>query len=317
MSSAYRHSEALKTRARELGFDACGVARAEPPDPEDRLGQWLAAGYHADMYWIAHTRDIRQDATQKVPGARSVVVVAHTYYQPRPAPPPGAAQVAMYAWGRDYHRVLIKPLRALADYLGMLQPGTQSYAEIDSGPVLERCWAERAGIGWTGKNSLTLRQDMGSYFFLGTIITTAELAPGEPVADHCGSCRACIDACPANAIVAEGVVDSRRCIAYQTIENRADIPGDMQANFGRWVFGCDICQEVCPWNRFAKQTDTPDFTPRPHQVNPDAAELATLDAPTFHARYAGSPLMRPKHAGMVRNARIVLRNIRESPEHGS
>ena len=299
---------ALNARASALGFDAVAIADAGPCDPEDRLGQWLGAGYHADMQWMGRTKELRQDASKKLSGARSVVAVAKSYFQERSPGEAGSAKVAMYAWGRDYHRVLIKPLRLLGDYVEELQPGTACYCSVDSGPVLERTWAEQAGLGWIGKNSLVLRRDMGSYFFLGTIITTAHFPPDDPVEDHCGSCRACIDACPTSAIVEAGVVDSARCISYQTIENRGEVPEALQPRFGDWLFGCDVCQEVCPWNRFAVATSEPDFTPRPGQANPDPEALAQLDEASFRARFAGTALMRPKITGLQRNARIVLRN---------
>ncbi len=235
--------------AREERFDACGIAAATPIDPEDRLGEWLRNGYHADMDWMERTRDIRQDVQKKLPGAKSVVVVARNYYAPRPDAKEGAGKVARYAWGRDYHRVLLKPLRRLARFIESLENGAQTYCCIDSGPVLERAWAARAGIGWIGKNSLVLRRDLGSWFFLGVILTTVELEPDSPVPDQCGSCRLCIDACPTDAIVEPKVVDSRRCISYQTIENRGEIPENLQPKFEGWLFGCDICQDVCPWNR--------------------------------------------------------------------
>lgn len=299
---------ALRLRAEELGFDALGMARAGPCDPDDRLGSWLGAGYHADMAWMARTKEIRQDATRKLVGARTVIVVAKSYYQKRPTAEEGAAKVAMYAWGRDYHRVIIKPLRALAASIAALQPDSECYCSVDSGPVLERAWAARAGLGWVGKNSLVLRRDLGSYFFLGTIFTTAAFLEDAPVEEHCGSCRACIEACPSGAIVADGIVDSGRCISYQTIENRGDVPAELQPALGDWVFGCDICQEVCPWNRFAEPTTEGDFAPRPGQANPLAEDLVRLDEEAFRLRFAGTPLMRAKHAGMQRNARIVLRN---------
>lgn len=301
-------ARAVKARAAELGFDACGIAEAGPVDPEDRLGQWLRAGYHADMDWMARTRNVRQDPRHKMPGARSIVVVARNYYQPGPDPAPGRGKVARYAWGRDYHKVLRKPLIALARFLDAFGVETPSYASVDSGPVMERAWAERAGVGWVGKNSLVLRRDIGSWFFLGTVITEVSLAPDAPVTEHCGTCRACLDACPTDAIVADGVVDSNRCISYQTIENREEIPSQLHSQLAGWVFGCDICQDVCPWNRFARPTTEPGFAARSGQTNPDLDELLKLDERRFDARFAGTAIRRAKWRGMVRNARIALRN---------
>ena len=299
----------VKEAARSHGFDACGVAAVAPADPDDHLGAWLARGYHADMHWMARTRAVRQDVTQKVAGAKSVVVLAKNYYHPRPPKPEGTGRVARYAWGRDYHRALRKPLRRLAATLDALEPGARSYASIDSGPVLERTWAERAGVAAIGKNSLALRRDLGSWFFLATIITTVELAPDEPVGDLCGTCTACLDACPTGAIVADRVVDAGRCISYQTIENRGEVPDTIAAAHGDWVFGCDICQEVCPWNRFAKPSDNLDFAPRPGQAHPNLVELQAMREKEFNASFEGTPLRRAKHAGMRRNAAIAQRNV--------
>lgn len=309
MNEALRErARAVKARAAELGFDACGIADAGPIDPEDRLGQWLRAGYHADLDWMGRSRDVRQDPRNKMPGARSVVVVARNYYHPDPEHAPGRGKVARYAWGRDYHKVLRKPLIALARFLDAFGVETPSYASVDSGPVMERAWAERAGVGWIGKNSLVLRRDIGSWFFIGTVITEAALAPDAPVTEHCGTCRACVDACPTDAIVADGVVNSNRCISYQTIENRGDIPGSLHDRMAGWVFGCDICQDVCPWNRFARASTEQDFAPRMGQPNPDLGELLALDETRFDARFAGTAIRRAKWRGMLRNARIAARN---------
>jgi len=301
-------SRAVKAFAAELGFDACGIAQAGPIDPADRLGRWLDAGHHADMDWMARTRTIRQNPQVKMPSARSVIVVARNYQHPRPTAEPNTGKVARYAWGRDYHKVLKKPLVKLARFLDAFGVEAPSYATVDSGPVMERAWAERAGVGWVGKNSLILRRELGSWFFLGAVITEVALVPDGPVSDHCGSCRACLDACPTDAFVADGVVDARKCISYQTIENRGAIPGDVQDNMAGWVFGCDICQEVCPWNRFAPPSSEPDFAPRPGHANPKLDELCAMDEATFNEEFAGTPLRRTKHAGIVRNAEIVRRS---------
>ena len=303
-AGAEDRSRAVKAFTAALGFDACGIAGAGPADPEDRLGQWLAAGYHADMDWMAATKAIRQDPRVKMPGARSVVVVARNYYYPDPEAEAGTGKVARYARGRDYHKALKKPLLKLARFLDAFGVGSPSYAAVDSGPVMERAWAERAGVGWIGKNSLVLRRDIGSWFFLGAVITEVELAPDTPIADHCGTCRACLDACPTEAFVAEGVLDARKCISYQTIENRGDIPESLHGKMEGWVFGCDICQEVCPWNRFAMQSTEPDFAPREGQAHPRLDDLIAMGESEFNERFAGTPIRRAKHAGMRRNAAL-------------
>lgn len=298
---------AVKECAANLGFDACGIAPAGPIDPEDRLGQWLGAGYHADMDWMVRTRAIRQDPREKMPGAQSVVVVARNYYHPRPDAGPDTGKVARYAWGRDYHKVLKKPLLKLARFLDAFGTNTPSYAAVDSGPVMERAWAERAGIGWVGKNSLVLRRDVGSWFFLGVVLTEVALTPDAPVSDHCGTCRACLDACPTDAFVAEGVVDAGKCISYQTIENRGEIPVELHQDMEGWVFGCDICQEVCPWNRFATTGSESDFAPREGHANPNLDDLLAMSEAEFDREFAGTPIRRTKWQGMLRNAQIVRR----------
>jgi len=303
------HADDVKQHAAELGFDACGIACAAPIDPEDRLGKWLAAGNHADMTWMERTREIRQDVAQKLPGTRSVIVVARNYYVNADGGDPKPPRISRYAWGRDYHRVLEKPLRALAKFVESANSAHQTYCCIDSGPVMEKAWAARAGLGWIGKNSLVLRRGMGSYFFLGAILTTAQLEPDAPVSDQCGSCRICIDACPTAAIVEARVVDARKCISYQTIENRGDIPQALHRDTGAWLFGCDVCQDVCPWNRRVPETSEPDFTPRYHQLHPDAGELESISDEEFLKRFAGTPVMRAKASGIRRNARIVLDNL--------
>jgi epoxyqueuosine reductase len=308
----------VRAQALALGFDACGFARADKPDPEDRLGRWLDQDFHADMAWIKNTQTLRQDPSLKLDQVRSVIVVAKNYYQPLPEDAEGALDsgglVARYAWGRDYHKVMKKPLRRLAEFLKTLDPDTESYASVDSGPVLERAWAALSGLGWIGKNSLVLRRDIGSWFFLGTILTTLKLNPDAPVANHCGSCRACLDACPTQAISEAGEVDSRLCISYQTIENRGEIPEALHAAHGAWVFGCDICQEVCPWNRFAQPATEPDFRARPGVARPSLEALLSSDEELFNRIFEGTPVRRAKYGGMQRNAAIAQQNALDLPE---
>lgn len=302
----------IRRHAASLGFDACGVASAEPIDPENRLGRWLRLGYHADMDWMARTEEIRRDITKKLPGARSVVVVARNYFSPRPDADANNGKVSRYAWGRDYHRVMRKPLRALARHIEELGENIETYCSIDSGPVMERSWAARAGVGSIGKNSLALRRDMGSWFFLGTVACTLALEPDAPAQDVCGTCTACIDACPTHAIVEPQVVDSRRCISYQTIENKGSVPDTISTQHGTWVFGCDICQDVCPWNRFEKETADADFHARPGHANPSLDTFDKMNEAEFRDEFSGTPILRATHNSMKRNALIVEQNLRSS-----
>lgn len=306
MTDPARRAAEVKARAAALGFDACGIAAVDGPiDPEDRLGRWLEAGHHADMAWMAANREIRRDIRLRLPGAQSVIVLARGYHHPDPPRPPGSALVARYARGKDYHKVLKPPLRDLARFVCGLAEGAEAAISLDTAPVMERAWAERAGLAWIGKNSLALRRDLGSWFFLGTVATTVALAPDPPMPDRCGTCRACLDACPTDAFPAPGVLDARRCIAYHTIENRGEIPEEMQGKMAGWVFGCDICQDVCPWNQRGAGGGHPAFAPRPGVAFPDPAALAGLSKEEFDARFQGTPVRRATHAGMLRNARIA------------
>lgn len=298
-------ASAVKATALALGFDAVGIASARETDPEQRFAQWLDRGYQANMRWIEDTRELRADVRKWLPGAMSVIVVARNYYRVSTDPLPSGTRhgkVARYAWGRDYHRVLKKPLKALAASLMTLDPATRNALSVDSGPILERTWAMHAGVGWIGRNALVIRQGLGSWFFLAAIATTLELAEDSPATDRCGTCRLCLDACPTGAIVEARVVDSRRCISYQTIENRTQIPDELAPKLSGWVFGCDICQEVCPWNRQAPETDEADFSPRAGQTFLDLDEIAEMTDDSYLERFAGTPLMRAKRTGLQRNA---------------
>lgn len=301
------HSKRLKEAAHRIGFDAIGVAAAVPLEEEfERYQQWVDAGYHAEMGYMARNADARRDVACIVPKARSVVVVAKNYYTPYVHGSRG--KIARYAWGDDYHDVLPPMLDALIAELGQIIPGSTSRRYTDTGPVLEKAWAVRAGVGWQGKNGNIIRRDIGSWFFLGVIITTADLEPDEPMPDYCGSCTACLDACPTQAIVQPAVVDAGRCISYWTIETKADveIPLPIAEHLDGWFFGCDVCQDVCPWNRFQRPTDEPRFQPRLGQTTLDPAEIVTLQPETFVERFRRSPLKRPKLGGLHRNARTLL-----------
>lgn len=305
-------AQQVREQALALGFDRCGIAAAESIDPENRLGQWLEQGFHADMEWMARTRAVRQDIQLKLPGAKSVVVVARNYKQPAPPHAQGALRVARYAWGRDYHKVMKRPLRTLANWMAAMESGVQCDIGVDASPFLERAWAAKAGVGWIGRNAMVLNREMGSWFLLGVVATTLEMEPDAPVQPNCGTCRACIDACPTGAIVADGEVDSNRCISYHTIENRGEIPEAIAERMNPWVFGCDICQEVCPWNRFAPDTTEPDFAARPEVAFPDSAAVTRMDEGGFLQTFAGTPVMRTKLSGLQRNVRLLQEYSRDT-----
>lgn len=302
----------VKEKALELGFDDCRIASVDL-EADDDFDRWLEMGFHADMEWMARTRDVRQQVRLKVPGARAVVVLAKNHHQPEIRHLPETAKVARYARRRDYHRSLFKPLKRVAAFIRGLSPGAACYASTDSGPVRERVWAARAGLGWIGSHGLVIHPRFGTWFHLATVITTVPLIPDEPVARRCGSCTACMDSCPTGAIVGDRMVDSRRCISYHTIENRHDIPEEVAAAMNGWVFGCDICQEACPWNR--REPLEAEVVERGRRPFPtlDAEALLGLSEAEFTRLYAGTPLMRTKYAGMLRNARTVLGHLPPHP----
>ncbi len=305
----------LRAEARALGFDLVGVAAAERLDRDAAaLAAWLRADHHASMAWMARDPDKRADPARLLPGCRSVVVLALNYSpgERRAATPAGRARVALYARGRDYHRVLGQRARALAAWLER-ETGKPARAFVDTGPVLERGWAERAGVGWIGKNANVIDRGTGSWLLLAEVLTAAPLDPDPgPHEDFCGSCTACLEACPTGAILEPGVVDSNRCISYWTIEHRGAIPAGRRAGIGDWIFGCDVCQDVCPWNRsFARDAGDSPLALREDLRGLDPLEVLAMDEATFRARYSGTALMRAKWEGMRRNACVVLGNRRD------
>ncbi|HEU5192104.1 MAG TPA: tRNA epoxyqueuosine(34) reductase QueG [Methylomirabilota bacterium] len=301
---------ALKARALELGFDLVAIGPAAPPEHGESFARWVEAGHAGTMGYLARRLPERLDPARVLPEARSVVCVALNYYQ-------GASvdaswsPVARYAWGRDYHDVMTPRLDALARFIEEAAGG-RGKCYVDTGPILERDLAARAGLGWVGKNTMLINPALGSWFFIGVLLTTAALAHGEALPDRCGSCRACLDACPTDAFVAPYVLDARRCIAYLTIEHRGPVEPALAARMGGWQFGCDVCQDVCPWNRKAPLTREPAFLPA--GPFPSAAEIAAMDDADFARRFAGTPITRPKAAGMRRNAAIALDNAARAGE---
>ncbi len=299
----------IKAAAVDLGFDAVGIAAAEPLETEyARYMQWIEQGMHGQMHYMERNNDVRQDVRRIVADAKSVIVVAKNYFTP--ARHGSVGKIARYAWGDDYHDVLPPMLDALITSIDQLMPGSSSRRYTDTGPILEKAWAVRAGIGWQGKNGNIIRRDIGSWFFIGVVITSAELVPDEPMPDYCGSCTACIDLCPTKAIVQPSVVDARSCISYWTIEAKAEveIPLPIAEHLDGWMFGCDVCQDVCPWNRFEKPTKEERFLPRYGESTLDPQQIVTLQPETFAERFRRSPLKRPKLAGLQRNAQALINN---------
>ncbi len=309
----------LKAEARRVGFDGVGIAKAERLDLEARrLEAWLEGGRHGGsdgaMTWMERNFDKRVDPRELVPGAQSVVSVFLSYFQPGKTPGGGledAAKISRYAWGDDYHDVLKEKLFELFDWLDRRTGGAGGRAFVDSAPVLDKAWAQRAGLGWQGKNTNLLTTTHGSFIFLGELIVDVALEADEPFrADHCGSCTRCLDACPTGALDAPYQIDATRCISYWTIEHRGpDLP-EIAAEFGAWAFGCDICQDVCPWTKFSKATRDSRFLPRPGLEGTPAREWAEIDLEAFRERFRKSPVKRVKHEGFVRNAENADQNLR-------
>ncbi|USR89367.1 tRNA epoxyqueuosine(34) reductase QueG [Phormidium yuhuli AB48] len=292
-----------------LGFHRVGIAVVSPEPDEgeveavNHLQRWLEQGYQADMAWMANPK--RQDIRQVLPNVRSVIAVALNYYTDSPQPEhEDGAKISRYAWGRDYHKVLHRRLKHLCRWLEGFDPEIQAKYYADTGPVQDKVWAQRAGIGWIAKNGNVITRDYGSWVFLGEVLTNLPLEGDRPHTDHCGTCTRCIEACPTAAIVRPGVVDANRCLAYHTIENRGDrLPDDIAKNLNGWVAGCDICQEVCPWNqRFAQATDVEEFYPYPQNQNPSLSELAHLTEEDWDQRFRASALRRIKPAMWRRNS---------------
>ncbi len=302
-------AERIKAKALALGFTKVGIARAEELVEEAvRLRQWLGRGYHATMEWMARNVEKRIDPRQVVPGAKSVICVALNYFTPvEHTSEPGIGKISRYAWGDDYHDILGEKLKMLWEWLQNEFPGVEGRYYVDTGPVMEKVWAQRAGIGWIAKNANVITQDVGSWVFLGEVITTLELDEDVPATDHCGTCTLCIEACPTEAIVEPYVIDSNKCLSYLTIEHRGAIEGNVRERFENWIYGCDICQDVCPWNhKFAVETAERGFHPRPWNISPRLEEWAEMTQEAFVEKFKRSPIKRTKHSGLRRNVRVVL-----------
>jgi epoxyqueuosine reductase len=292
----------VKDAAREAGFHLVGVARADPLDPA-ALDRMLAIGGEADMVWLRSQRAARLDPALLLPGARSVVALAVSYHAGEGVPPPeGAGEVAKYARGRDYHAVMKKKLRALEARLKERDPEVRTYASSDIAPVMEKAWAERAGLGWVGKNGCLITERHGSWVLLATLLLDRALEPDAPHPERCGSCTACLSACPTEAIPAPGLVDARRCLSFWTIERRGEIPAEIAARAGGRVFGCDECQTVCPWNRGVDPASDPELAPRPGQAALGIDDLVALSEEDYRRRFHGTSLARARYDGLVRNA---------------
>ncbi len=313
--------EEIRSLAIGIGFDRVGFAAAETVPHAESFRSWLAEGFHGGMEYLARNAAKRIDPALVVPGVRTVIAMALHYAEPgdegrsarslegaRAIAAGGRGEISRYAQGADYHRVLEERLRRLCAALARRFPDHRHRYYVDTGPVLERAWAEAAGIGWIGKNACAIDAARGSYFFIGVVLTTLDFPADEPADDHCGSCRLCIDACPTQAIVAPYRIDARRCISYLNIEHRGSIPLELREPMGGLVFGCDICQEVCPFNRPDRLAGDPELAPRPENRHPPIEELASLTREAFSRRFPRSAVKRAKAAGLARNAIVAIGN---------
>ena len=311
------HRRQLEAEAHRLGFHKVGVAAAGRSRHADRYLAWLDAGRHASMGYLEREVARRVDPRETVPDARSVIVVTFPYQSEVEVPDdPARGKIARYARGRDYHKVMTPRLAALARFVAgdapndphpPQDPGAprRTWYTVDTAPILERDWAEAAGIGWIGRNALVIDREIGSYFFLGVVVTDREYAPDPPATDHCGTCRACLDVCPTDAFVGERSVDARRCISYLTIEHRGEIDSTLADKLEGWVFGCDLCQEVCPYNnRHARVLPAIDDDLTPRELPDRLDQLSALDRESFLASFAGTPITRTGHERLARNARL-------------
>ncbi|KOP23445.1 epoxyqueuosine reductase [Hapalosiphon sp. MRB220] len=311
------NSTEVKQKAIELGFHKVGIAAVDGKEDiqMQQLRAWIKLGYHADMEWMTSPK--RQDIRLVMSEVRSLICVALNYYTPDQRP--GGKEygkISRYAWGRDYHKVMHKKLKALSNWLQEQGENIQARYYADTGPVQDKVWAQKAGIGWIAKNGNVITREYGSWVFLGEVLTNLELDPDKGHTQHCGNCTRCLEACPTNAITSPFVVDANRCIAYHTIENRQEkLPEAIASNLQGWVAGCDICQDVCPWNqRFATPTDVEEFQPYPGNIAPKLVELAQISDQEWDQRFPASALRRIKPEMLRRNARANLNAFQQAQE---
>lgn len=310
MSNTGYYTQQIKAFARNLGFDYCGIARAQKLDADAiRLENWLNQGYHGSMQYMENHFDLRIDPSRLVPGAKSVITFLLNYYPAR-QPEQQNPKISKYAWGKDYHEVIKKKLNLLLSLINEHIGEIHGRGFVDSAPVLERSWAQRSGLGWIGKNGNLLTKQQGSFFFIATLIVDLELDYDDPFAkDYCGSCRKCIDSCPTNAIQEDKVIDGSQCISYFTIELKDQlIPGELKGKFDNWLFGCDTCQDVCPWNRFATPSTEREFSALPGIFNFTSSDWEALTEDTFKQLFRHSPLKRAKLQGIQRNLKFLQAN---------
>lgn len=303
----------IKAEAHRLGFSFCGISKAQFLEEEaTHLEHWLNQNMHGEMAYMANHFDKRLDPTLLVPGAKSVVSLLFNYYTSYEAPAHASIRISKYAFGEDYHFVVKEKLNLLMQFISEQIGEVDGRAFVDSAPVLDRAWAKKSGLGWIGKNTNLISKNQGSFFFIAELIIDLDLAVDGPIKDYCGTCTACIDACPTDAIVEPYVVDGSKCISYFTIELKKEMPVEFQSQLNDWVFGCDICQDVCPWNRFSQQHHEPRFNPREELLSLSGKEWLELTEDVFKNLARRSPLKRPGLEGIQRTVKHVLPDNRST-----
>jgi len=302
-------SDQIKAKASELGFAKAAITAAVPLDAEaEHLKDWLALGYNGTMAWMETNIEKRTDPRILFPGARSIIVVAHNYYtNHKHTVDNEKGKISRYAWGDDYHDILREKLKELLAWIKEKDPTAEGKICIDTSPMMDKAWAVRSGLGWLGKHSNVITTEIGSWIFIGSLILNIDLDyDAETVDDHCGTCTMCLDACPTSAIIEPYVVDSNKCISYATIELRDEkLPDDITNNLNGWLYGCDICQDVCPWNRFEKQTDEVRFEPRENETSLVLDKMISMTHDEYVQRFRRSAMKRTKLGGLKRNAVAV------------
>ena len=305
MNNKPKHTQLIKTEAKRLGFLSCGFSKAEFLEEEaPRLEQWLNKNMHGEMQYMENHFDKRLDPRLLVDGAKSVISLLLNYY-PHETQSENSYKVSKYAYGQDYHHVIKSKLRQLQEFISEEIGEVNGRAFVDSAPVLDKAWAAKSGLGWMGKHSNLLTQQIGSFYFIAELIVDLELEYNSPVTDHCGSCTACIDACPTEAIVEPYVVDGSKCISYFTIELKNEIPASVKNKFDDWIFGCDICQDVCPWNKFSKPHAEPLFNPHPDLLNMTKKDWEEITEDVFKKVFKKSAVKRTKFSGLKRNIKFL------------
>lgn len=305
MNYKQQHTHRIKTEAKRLGFLSCGISRAEfLEDEAPRLEKWLKNGMQGEMHYMENHFDKRLDPRLMVDGAKSVISLLLNYYPPEEQDP-GTYKISKYAYGQDYHHIIKNKLKRLQEFISEEIGEVQGRAFVDSAPVLDKAWAAKSGLGWMGKHSNLLTQQLGSFYFIAELIVDLEMEYDTPITDHCGSCTACIDACPTEAIVEPYVVDGSKCISYFTIELKNEIPLSVKGRFNDWIFGCDVCQDVCPWNRFSKPHREPLFDPHPEMLSMTKSDWEEITEDVFKKVFQKSAVKRTKFSGLKRNIEFL------------